>query len=76
MTAKLSQDVVKTMPSIKTTHDLRSRLLPTSAEQAKMKEDELKTLLSFVDLLEKCLSLDPTRRLAPRDALLHSFIAG
>lgn len=56
--------------------DLRSRLIPSSSVQLKMKDDELKQLLSLVDLLDKCLQLDPAKRLAPRDALLHPFVAG
>jgi serine/threonine-protein kinase PRP4 len=42
----------------------------------KMKEDELKQLQHFVDLLDKCLQLDPARRITPRDALLHPFLMG
>lgn len=56
--------------------DLRSRLIPSSSVQLKMKDDELKQLLSLVDLLDKCLQLDPPKRLTPRDALLHPFVAG
>lgn len=56
--------------------DLRSRLVPSSSVQLKMKDDELKQLLSLVDLLDKCLQLDPAKRLTPRDALLHPFVAG
>lgn len=56
--------------------DLRSRLVPPSSVQLKMKDDELKQLLSLVDLLDKCLQLDPAKRLTPRDALLHPFVAG
>jgi serine/threonine-protein kinase PRP4 len=58
------------------TRDLKSRLLPASSVQAKMRDDELKLLTSFVDLLEKCMMLDPARRLSPREALLHPFIVG
>jgi serine/threonine-protein kinase PRP4 len=42
----------------------------------KLKDDESKLLLSFVDLLDKCLSLDPARRITPREALAHPFIHG
>lgn len=41
-----------------------------------MKDDELKLLLSFVDLLDKCLMLDPSKRITPREALMHPFIRG
>jgi serine/threonine-protein kinase PRP4 len=40
-----------------------------------MKDNELKQITSFIDLLEKCLQLDPARRISPRDALLHPFMA-
>lgn len=41
-----------------------------------MKDDELKMMLSFVDLVDKCLILDPAKRITPRDALVHPFITG
>ncbi|AAW42483.2 conserved hypothetical protein [Cryptococcus deneoformans JEC21] len=70
------QDVAKTMVINSASKDLRSRLVPPSSVQLKMKDDELKQLLSLVDLLDKCLQLDPAKRLTPRDALLHPFVAG
>ncbi|KAL1410904.1 U4/U6 small nuclear ribonucleoprotein prp4 [Vanrija albida] len=69
-------DVVKTLTISKATRDMRSRIMPHSSVQAKMKEDELKQLQAFVDLLDKCLQLDPVRRISPREALLHPFFAG
>lgn len=68
--------MAKTMIISKATRDLKSRLMPASSVQLKMKDDELKQMLSFVDLLEKCLQLDPARRITPRDALLHPFLSG
>jgi serine/threonine-protein kinase PRP4 len=56
--------------------DIRSRILPSSNIQLKMKDDEIKQLTNFVDLLDKCLQLDPAKRITPRDALLHPFVAG
>ena len=56
--------------------DLRARLLPSAQAQYKMKDDELKLLLSFVDLLDKCLMLDSAKRITPREALMHPFIRG
>ena len=58
----------------KPTRDLRARLIPPSS--VKMKDDEMKLLLSFIDLLDKCLALDPARRLTPKEALIHPFIRG
>jgi len=53
--------------------DLRARLIPSSL---RLKEDETKQLGHFVDLLDKCLSLDPTRRISPKEALMHPFVRG
>jgi len=57
----------------KPSRDLRARLLPPSA---KMADDEAKVILSFIDLLDKCLMLDPARRITPKEALAHPFIRG
>ncbi|WVQ71125.1 hypothetical protein IAR50_000650 [Cryptococcus sp. DSM 104548] len=70
------QDTLKTHVINKPTKDLRARLVPSSSEQLKMKDGELKQLLNFVDLLDKCLNLDPAKRITPRDALLHPFMTG
>ncbi|KAI6119682.1 kinase-like domain-containing protein [Pisolithus croceorrhizus] len=54
--------------------DLRARLMPPAS--VKLKDDETKLLTSFIDLLEKCLTLDPARRATPKEALVHPFIRG
>ncbi|OQO01427.1 hypothetical protein B0A48_12982 [Cryoendolithus antarcticus] len=51
--------------------DLRARL---TANAKGMSAADLKELYAFVDLLEKCLQLDPTRRVSANDALRHHFI--
>lgn len=43
---------------------------------AKLKDDEGKLLASFIDLLDKCLALDPAKRITPKEALGHPFIRG
>ncbi|KIJ63386.1 hypothetical protein HYDPIDRAFT_113375 [Hydnomerulius pinastri MD-312] len=58
----------------KPSRDLRSRLMPPSS--VKLKDDEMKLLTSFIDLLDKCLALDPARRITPKEALVHPFIRG
>lgn len=58
----------------KPTRDLRARLMPPSSAQ--MKDDERKLLTSFVDLLDRCLALDPARRIIPKEALVHPFLRG
>ena len=51
--------------------DLRSRL---SGNTKGMKPEEIKEHAAFVDLMEKCLQLDPARRSTPNEALKHAFI--
>lgn len=68
------QNVVRKVHISKPSRDLRSRLMPPSS--VKMKDDEMKLLLSFIDLLDRCLALDPSRRLTPKEALVHPFIRG
>lgn len=67
-------DVVRKVHVSKPTRDLRARLMPPSSAQ--MKEDERKLLTSFVDLLDRCLALDPARRITPKEALVHPFLRG
>ena len=46
------------------------------AAHAKLKDDELKMITSFIDLLDKCMTLDPAKRITPKEALVHPFIRG
>ncbi|KAK7679601.1 hypothetical protein QCA50_017312 [Cerrena zonata] len=66
-------DVVRKVHITKPARDLRARLMPSSS---KLKDDEAKTLTAFVDLLDKCLALDPSKRITPKEALIHPFIRG
>ena len=43
---------------------------------AKLQDEEVKVIASFIDLLDKCLALDPSRRITPKDALNHPFLRG
>ncbi|KAK5125803.1 hypothetical protein LTR85_012079 [Meristemomyces frigidus] len=52
--------------------DLRSRL---SGNAKGLAPAELREHASFVDLMDKCLQLDPARRISANDALRHGFIA-
>ncbi|KIJ12576.1 hypothetical protein PAXINDRAFT_82735 [Paxillus involutus ATCC 200175] len=67
-------DVVRNVHISKPSRDLRSRLMPPSS--VRLNDDEMKLLTSFIDLLDKCLALDPARRIAPKEALIHPFIRG
>ena len=51
--------------------DLRSRL---SGNTKGMKPEEVKEHAAFVDLMDKCLQLDPARRVTPNEALRHGFL--
>ncbi|PFH53527.1 hypothetical protein AMATHDRAFT_54690 [Amanita thiersii Skay4041] len=67
-------DVIRKVHISKPTRDLRARLMPPTS--TKLKDDENKLITSFIDLLDKCLALDPARRISPREALAHPFIRG
>lgn len=67
-------NVVRKVMLHKPTSDLRSRLL--SADTLKLLQpDELKMSHLFVDFLERCLELDPAKRIKPNEALEHAFLA-
>jgi serine/threonine-protein kinase PRP4 len=70
----LLQGFIKVLPMSKPVRDLRARLLPSAVAQSRMRDDELKFLLAFVDLLDKCLQLDPAKRITPKEALQHPFL--
>ena len=52
----------------KTTSDLKNRLMPPATIK-KLPEDEVKLLANFVNLLDRALELDPSKRLTPKEAL-------
>ncbi len=55
---------------VKPTRDLRTRLLAASSG---MNDAETRELNHFVDLLERCLTLNPDKRITPSEALRHPF---
>ncbi|EAU80755.2 CMGC/DYRK/PRP4 protein kinase [Coprinopsis cinerea okayama7 len=67
-------DITRKIHIQKPTRDLRARLMPSSS--VKLNDEETKMLANFIDLLDKCLMLDPARRITPREALSHPFIRG
>ncbi|TFK45922.1 kinase-like protein [Heliocybe sulcata] len=68
-------DVIRKVHVAKPSRDLRARLVP-STSAAKLQDDESRLLTSFVDLLDRCLMLDPARRITPKEAITHPFIRG
>ena len=67
----MQQDVVRIMSFSKPTRDLRTRLM---ANVKDMNDGEIKELNAFVDLLDRCLSLNSEKRCTPAEALRHPFI--
>jgi len=67
-----NKEVTKKIVIVKPVKDLKARLTPG----AKASTDEIRLILSFTDLLEKALHLNPEKRLTPKEALVHPFITG
>lgn len=65
------QDTVKILSFVKPSRDLRTRLFSTSKG---MTDAEVKELNLFTDLLDRCLALNPEKRITPAEALKHPFI--
>ncbi|KAJ1715945.1 kinase-like domain-containing protein [Aspergillus flavus] len=57
----------------KPTRDLKTRLMGKGTRG--MTDSEAKELALFVDLLDRCLSLNPEKRCTPAEALKHPFIS-
>lgn len=68
-----SKPIVKRVAVTGPKADLKSRLIPDSAQKS-LPADELRLLKQFVDLLDKALDLDPSKRISPREALSHPFL--
>ncbi|KAF2398330.1 serine/threonine protein kinase prp4 [Trichodelitschia bisporula] len=65
------RDVVRMINFKAPTKDLKSKIMKTSKG---LDDTELKDLNLFVDLLDKCLALNPEKRITPMEALKHPFI--
>ncbi|RKF83024.1 putative serine-threonine protein kinase [Golovinomyces cichoracearum] len=65
------KDVVRTLLFTKPTRDLRIRLLSASKG---LTEAETKEISLFTDFLDRCLALNPEKRITPAEALKHPFI--
>lgn len=68
----LFQDVIRILNFTKPTRDLKTRVLANA--KGTMDEVEKKELNLFVDLLDRCLNLNPEKRCLPAEALRHPFI--
>lgn len=65
--------VTRIMDFKKPTRDLKTRLMGKGTRG--MSDIEVKELTLFVDFLDRCLGLNPEKRITPADALKHPFIA-
>lgn len=65
------KDTVKTLTFAKPSRDLRTRLMSASKG---LTDVETKELTLFADLLDRCLALNPEKRITPTEALKHPFI--
>lgn len=74
LTTYILQDVVRKVHISKPARDMRARLMPPAS--VKLQDEESKMLINFIDLLDRCLVLDPARRITPREALAHPFVRG
>ena len=65
------KDVVRSLNFTKPTRDLKTRLL---ASVKGVSDTEIRELNLFVDLLDRCLNINPEKRCTPTEALKHPFI--
>ncbi|PMD63491.1 kinase-like protein [Hyaloscypha bicolor E] len=65
------KDTIKTLAFSKPSRDLRTRLMSASKG---LSDVEIKELELFRDLLDRCLALNPEKRITPAEALRHPFI--
>lgn len=65
------KDVTRMVNILKPTRDLKSRLIGSTKG---LSEAEVKEINLFYDLLDKCLALNPEKRITPGEALKHPFI--
>lgn len=73
------RDVTKMINFVKPTRDLKTRLIAATTgtgtgSKKVIAEADLKEVNLFADLLDRCLNLNPERRLTPAEALKHPFI--
>lgn len=72
--SKISGSLEKRLMDFKKpTRDLKSRLVGQHTRG--MSDVEVKDLNLFVDFLDRCLALNPERRITPDEALKHPFLA-
>ncbi len=61
------------MSAVNATVDIRKEILGGQSA-SRMPEEQLRKINQLIDLLDKCLSLDPTKRMSVNQAIVHPFI--
>ncbi|KAL1916402.1 uncharacterized protein VTP21DRAFT_5593 [Calcarisporiella thermophila] len=69
-----NKETVKSKLFSKPTRDLKSRLVSSGSGGGR--DEDSKLLLHFVDFLDRCLNLNPEKRMTVKEALQHPFITG
>ncbi|CDR95907.1 serine/threonine-protein kinase, putative [Babesia bigemina] len=73
------KDAVKLLRDLRPTRNLTDSLLerqPWIKANSPKKEAMVRKMRQLGDLLERCLAIDPAKRLTPEEALQHPFIRG
>ncbi|KAF9126025.1 U4/U6 small nuclear ribonucleoprotein prp4 [Mortierella sp. 14UC] len=65
------KDVIRTIQIAKPTKDLKARLMPYTNQMAPA---DVIQVNHFIQLLDRCLNLNPEQRITPQEALAHPFI--
>ncbi|KAF9911008.1 U4/U6 small nuclear ribonucleoprotein prp4 [Linnemannia zychae] len=65
------KDVIRTIQISKPTKDLKARLMPFTNQMAPA---DVIQVNHFIQLLDRCLNLNPEQRITPQEALVHPFI--
>ncbi|KAG0293232.1 U4/U6 small nuclear ribonucleoprotein prp4 [Linnemannia gamsii] len=65
------KDVIRTIQISKPTKDLKARLMPYTNQMAPA---DVIQVNHFINLLDRCLNLNPEQRITPQEALQHPFI--
>jgi len=63
--------MLRILGNIKATKDLEAALL-----SAKSTTDDKKHVLNLKNLLERMFTVDPTKRISVKEALMHPFVKG
>lgn len=66
-----NKEVIRMLNFLRPTRDLKTRLM---AAAKGLGETDMKEVNLFADLLDRCLALNPEKRITPNEALKHPFV--